>query len=305
MTSVIPWSLSYDFAGDPDPQSQINAEALQAQLYALGAYLADLTDALNRVIRDDDTLTDELVRIRNLHPDVVEYLESAVDGTVSTNSLLYYFPVRAASTANVASLVGAQTIDGIALVSGNRVLLKNQTTASQNGLWIVHEVGDPAPHAAGLWVRTADLPAGEASGSGWGVIVREGTLNGETAWYVVAGGDEDDQPVVGTDALAFAPVFAPFPLPVARGGTGATTAAAALTALGAAGKATAQITGDGATLAFVVAHSLGTKLVCVAVQLNSTGEEIVIPTVKTNANVTLTFTTAPGVGVVYDVTIVG
>lgn len=44
-------------------------------------------------------------------------------------------PVRVASTANIATLSGLLTIDGITLVAGDRVLLKDQTTASQNGIY--------------------------------------------------------------------------------------------------------------------------------------------------------------------------
>jgi hypothetical protein len=305
VTSASPWAPTFDFESDPNPQDRVNATALQAQLRALSASLAELYTALETSIRDDDTLTDELVRLRNLHSEVSTYIDTLVTGTTITNSLEYWYPVRAASTEDVASLVDAQTIDGVDLVSGDRVLLKDQTIASQNGLWIVYETGDPAPHAAGLWERADELPADEASGSGWAVCVEEGDLNGETAWMPVTGGDEDEQPVVGTDDLEFMPVFAPFPLPIARGGTGAATAAAARAALGVPGKESDQITGDDVTTSFVVAHSLGTALVFVAVQENATGEEVLVTITKTSANVTLTFATAPADGVVYDVTIVG
>lgn len=46
--------------------------------------------------------------------------------------------VRAATTGNVTSLSGTTTIDGVALVAGDRVLVKEQTTASQNGVYIVN-----------------------------------------------------------------------------------------------------------------------------------------------------------------------
>jgi phage-related tail fiber protein len=55
--------------------------------------------------------------------------------------------VRAATTANIATLSGTMTIDGIALVAGDRVLVKDQTTASQNGIYVV---------AAGAWTRSLD-----------------------------------------------------------------------------------------------------------------------------------------------------
>lgn len=54
--------------------------------------------------------------------------------------------VRVATTANI-TLSGTQTIDGIAVVAGDRVLVKDQTTASQNGIYVV---------AAGAWSRATD-----------------------------------------------------------------------------------------------------------------------------------------------------
>jgi len=43
--------------------------------------------------------------------------------------------VRAATTANI-TLSGAQTIDGVSVVAGDRVLVKDQSTASQNGIYV-------------------------------------------------------------------------------------------------------------------------------------------------------------------------
>src|SRR6478736_6645284 len=51
--------------------------------------------------------------------------------------------VRAATTANI-TLSGTQTIDGVALSAADRVLVKNQTNAAQNGIWVV---------ASGAWSR--------------------------------------------------------------------------------------------------------------------------------------------------------
>lgn len=97
--------------------------------------------------------------------------------------------VRAATTANI-TLSGAQTVDGVALVAGNRALVKNQSTASQNGHYLV---------ASGAWTRVAELAAG-SSAAGTFVFVEEGTANADSGWVCTSDAGSD---VVGTDSLAF------------------------------------------------------------------------------------------------------
>jgi phage-related tail fiber protein len=75
--------------------------------------------------------------------------------------------VAAATTANI-TLSGTQTIDGIALVAGNRALVKAQTTASANGIYVV---------AAGAWARATDADT-SAELAGATVVVANGTVNG-------------------------------------------------------------------------------------------------------------------------------
>ena len=75
--------------------------------------------------------------------------------------------VVAASTANIAALTGTMTIDGIALVAGDRVLLKDQTTTSQNGVYVV---------AAGAWSRAADMSTWLEHVSAY-LFVEKGTTN--------------------------------------------------------------------------------------------------------------------------------
>lgn len=98
--------------------------------------------------------------------------------------------VRAATTAD-ATLSGAQTIDGVSLVAGDRVLVWQQTTASQNGIYEV---------AAGAWTRTSDFdavsPVDEVNGAS--VSVREGTLY--KGWIFVQFGTVT---TLGTDAVNF------------------------------------------------------------------------------------------------------
>lgn len=96
--------------------------------------------------------------------------------------------VRVATTANI-TLSGTQTIDGIAVVAGDRVLVKNQTTASQNGIYDV---------AAGAWTRAADANIA-AYLAGSLVSVDLGTVNGGKVYDT----DFKSTDTVGTTAMTW------------------------------------------------------------------------------------------------------
>jgi len=100
--------------------------------------------------------------------------------------------VRAATTANI-TLSGTQTVDGVVLVANDRVLVKDQTTASGNGIYVV---------AAGAWTRALDAdntPGSEVTG-GMFTFVTEGTVNADSGWVLTT----NDPIVLGTTALTFA-----------------------------------------------------------------------------------------------------
>lgn len=101
--------------------------------------------------------------------------------------------VRVATTANI-SLSGTQTIDGVLLVAGDRVLVKNQTSAALNGIWVV---------AAGAWSRAADANAWSELVSAF-TFVEEGNTNDNTGWVctVNAGGTLDTTAVSFTQFSA-------------------------------------------------------------------------------------------------------
>lgn len=187
--------------------------------------------------------------------------------------------VRAASTGNL-TLSGAQTVDTVALIAGDRVLVKDQSTASANGIYVV---------AAGAWTRATDMNAwtkvpnafvfveeGSQADSGWvcssnaggtlnttsitwvqfsqaGVILAGTglTKSGNTISITPGGVGTTELANLGvtTDKIANNAVTLTTgagqkvtgTLPVANGGTGATTAPAARTALGVQGTATLNV----------------------------------------------------------------
>lgn len=86
---------------------------------------------------------------------------------------------RAATTGNI-SLSGAQTIDGVAVVAGDRVLVKDQSSAAENGIYVA---------AAGAWSRSADANTWDELVSAF-TFVESGTTNGSNGYIctIAAGG---------------------------------------------------------------------------------------------------------------------
>lgn len=96
---------------------------------------------------------------------------------------------RAATTANI-TLSGAQTIDGVSVIAGDRVLVKNQTTASENGIYVA---------AAGAWSRSLDADAGTELVSA-AIFIEEGTANATKGFVCTT-----ISPItVGTTSISFA-----------------------------------------------------------------------------------------------------
>jgi len=97
-------------------------------------------------------------------------------------------PCRVATTANI-TLSGTQTIDDVAVVADDRVLVKDQSTASENGIYKV---------AAGAWTRTTDAADNGDLLTGTQVRVNAGTA-GSGDWYCSAA----DPIVIGTDNITW------------------------------------------------------------------------------------------------------
>lgn len=105
-------------------------------------------------------------------------------------------PVRVASTADVTVAAPGAAIDGVALSASDRVLLKDQSSADENGLYDWNGAAVPM-------TRSADGTTGNLN-SGALVGVLEGTANAETIWMLIT----QDPITIGTDDLTFIPFVA-------------------------------------------------------------------------------------------------
>jgi hypothetical protein len=102
--------------------------------------------------------------------------------------------VRAATTANVtlaSALENGDVLDGVTLATGNRVLVKNQSTGSENGIYVVKASGAPD--------RSTDADTGAELTSNFAVFVEEGTVNADQGYVLT----NDGAITVGTTALTF------------------------------------------------------------------------------------------------------
>lgn len=108
---------------------------------------------------------------------------NGLSGNVATK-----VPCRVATTVNI-TLSGLQTVDGVALAEGDRVLVKNQTAASENGIYDA---------SALAWVRSPDFDGDRDVVQGTFVVVTSGTQNNQ--YFRVATADPI---VIGTSSITF------------------------------------------------------------------------------------------------------
>ena len=106
------------------------------------------------------------------------YVDNSVQGLDAKAS------VHAATTANIATLAGGapNTLDGVTLAANDRILVKDQTTANQNGIYTVTTLGTGAN---GTWARASDMDAWTEVPSSY-VWVENGTVNADTGWVCTA-----------------------------------------------------------------------------------------------------------------------
>jgi len=111
---------------------------------------------------------------------------------IGSSVVEYKSTCRVATIANIA-LSGLLTIDGVSLADGDRVLVKAQGTASENGIYVAATIG---------WTRAADFDADAEIKAGCLIPVAEGSVNADSLFQLTT-----DNPItLGVSALAFAEI---------------------------------------------------------------------------------------------------
>jgi len=205
--------------------------------------------------------------------------------------------VNAATTANI-TLSGLQTIDGVSLTGGQRVLVKNQSNAALNGIYIANSTA---------WGLANDSITGELT-TGALVLSVGGSTQAGTQWYLTT----PDPITVGTTNQTWTQFGA--------GGTYTASASGGLQLIGSAfsvllpagsglvadstglyvnnsvyGRKYSANVGDGSSTTINITHGLGTQDVIVQLRNNASPYDMQYATVEcTNTTVvTLIFSAAP------------
>ena len=209
-------------------------------------------------------------------------------------------PVRAATTANGAlatAYTNGQVIDGVTLATGNRVLIKNQTTALENGIYTVNASGAPT--------RATDADSGSELAPGTAVVIAEGTVNADKAYMIIS----DAAITIGTTSQTWGQFSAGA---IYTAGNGINIASNVVTAVAASSGGLSVVSGgiqldnsiatrkfsanigNGSSTSIAVTHNLGTQDITVAVRDTATQAGVLVDWVATDTNtVTLTFAVAP------------
>jgi hypothetical protein len=255
------------------------------------------------------------------------YVDNLVQGISAKTS------VRAATTASstlASTFENADVIDGVTLATGDRILIKNQSTGGENGIYTVNASGAPT--------RAVDMDTSAEVAAGMYVFVEEGTANADSGWVLTT----DGAITIGTTALSFVQFSGAGQITDGNGltksgntlsvvvdsttieissdavriaataagngltgGGGSALAVGAGTGISVAADAVAidtsvvarkysVLVGNGASTSIAVTHNLGIRDVQVQVYDAATYEQVLVDNVRTDTNnVTLTFAVAP------------
>lgn len=172
-------NLSSDPSSPVEGQIYWNTTSHVLKLYngTVWRTIAALANTLNDLAApsaDLDINSHKLINVTN--PTGAQDAATKAYVDAAANGLGWHSPVRAASTANgtlASAFENGDTLDGVTLATGDRILLKNQTSGGENGIYVVAASGAPA--------RATDADAASEIVQA-AVAVEEGTANADTFW---------------------------------------------------------------------------------------------------------------------------
>lgn len=235
-------------------------------------------------------------------PATKSYVDSAVEGLAWKDS------VRGSTQGNVDLSAPGATIDGISMSPGDRMLVRAQTTASQNGIYVWNGAATPATRApdastaAELEQAVTTVEEGTDAGTSWRQTAVNFTLDTDAVAWTAFGTSVPNASETTAGKIEIATQ--------AETDTG-TDDARAITPLKLANwsgrmRKAAALVGDGAATSFAVTHNFNTRDVLVQVYRNSGSYDEIICEVRRNTvnQVTVLFAAAPAANA-FEVVVIG
>lgn len=137
------------------------------------------------------------------HDTALDQLLPSAGSSAGTKARAYMYAVRAVTTSNLASFTGiSTTFDGLTLVAGDRILVAAQSTAAQNGIYVVGTVGGGTAN----WTRATDFAVTSPTTiipNGSMFCVDAGTIGANRVYKLTNAGSI----AVGSTGLTFSVVY--------------------------------------------------------------------------------------------------
>ena len=165
MSNLPPISITHTFNGDSAAEDFVDASQLDTQLGNLAAEDNAIKAVIDLITDGNNNLATQSVGKAQMKPDVVVALD---DWSLAVLQKTLLQSCACVATANIV-LSGLQTIDGHLNISGERVLVMAQSTASQNGIYLA---------LAGAWTKVAGLTYPSV------VFIDNGTLYQSSMWSI-------------------------------------------------------------------------------------------------------------------------
>lgn len=228
------------------------------------------------------------------------YVDSLVEGLAWKDSC------RVSTQSNINLAAPGATIDGITMASQDRFLVRSQTTASQNGIYIWNGASSAATRAldastfAELEQAVVTIEEGTNAGSSFRQDQLNGTIDSSAISWVSFG---TGAPSASETTAGIAEIATQAETDTGTDDLRIVTPAKLAGWSGRRRKFAASI-GDGSATSYTVTHNFGMTDVLVGVFLNSTGEEVITDITRTTNAVTVVFATAPASNA-YRVVVIG
>jgi len=165
----------------PTPVNGTNTTQVATTAFVLGTRLEQHAAPIAALSLNSQRITSLAEPLNPQDAATKNYVDLTIQGLDPKQS------VRVASTSNIATLSGTMTIDSIALAVGDRVLVKDQTTQSSNGIYIV---------SATAWTRAIDADTWDELTSAY-VFVEVGAVNADIGYLFTV----DQGGTLGTTAI--------------------------------------------------------------------------------------------------------